>query len=497
MPAFTATSPLIPYAHAEEGFNDFKRQPLLLTMLTPCGPVMASGDVNNDGRMDMFTGGAQGNPGKIFIQKADGSFEGSNANLFDKRYTDADAAFFDADSDGDADLYVVSGGYNEYAAKDAALQDRLYLNDGQGVFKLAPDNLPQLLVSKSCVAPSDFDHDGDIDLFLGGRVIPGQYPVIPESFLLENAGGRFKVVTREKARRLSDIGMVADAEWLDANGDGWQDLVLVGEFMAVEIFLNRQGKNLEHGTKKFFDRPLTGLWNKMLVHDFDRDGDEDIIAGNLGLNTQLKASADQPIELVYKDFDKNGSVDPLLTYYVQGKSYPFAGRDELLDQMYGMRSKYTSYASYANARLTNLFSNAELKDAGILRATTLETMYLENTGEKFVAHTFPAPAQFAPVYAMTTVDYDRDGNMDIVLAGNQSSIRIRMGVIDANFGQLYRGDGKGNFSYVPQSESGLRLTGDTKSLQVVPLNGESYLMVGTNNVGVSTYKLNAAGLLQE
>lgn len=492
-PAFALIPSLVPYTHVEEGYNDFKRQPLLLTMLTACGPVMATGDVNADGRMDVFTGGTQGNPAKVFSQTAAGTFEDANAAIFDARHTDSDAVFFDADGDLDLDLYVVSGGYNEYKPGDAALQDRLYINDGKGNFRPSSDRLPEMRVSKSCVAAADFDQDGDIDLFVGGRVIPGQYPVTPESFLLENTGGKFKNVTAEKSRKLAQVGMVTDAEWLDTDEDGWLDLVVTGEFMGIEIFLNNQGKELEQATRRFFDDPLTGLWNKMTVYDFDGDGDDDILAGNLGLNTQLKASADEPLELVYKDFDKNGSVDPILTYYIQGKSYPFAARDELLDQMYSMRSKYTDYASYADVRLHNLFSKSDLKDADILKATVLESVYLENRKGKFITHTLPQPAQFAPIYAMTLIDYDEDGNMDVILAGNQSSIRIRMGVIDANFGQLYKNDGKGNFSYVGQPESGLRLTGDTKSLAVIRVNGQPFLLVGTNNVGVNTYRLNAVG----
>ena len=235
---------------------------------------------------------------------------------------------------------------------------------------------------------------------------------------------------------------------------------------------------------------MTGLWNKLIAYDFDNDGDKDIIAGNLGQNTQLKASYQEPLELIYKDFDKNGSVDPILTCYIQGKSYPFASRDELLDQMYGMRSKYTNYASYANARINNIFSSTDLKDAEVLRATTLESIYLENQGGHFAVRSLPKHAQFAPIYAMAVTDYNNDGKMDLVLGGNQSSIRIRMGVIDANFGQLFEGDGKGNFRYVDQAASGLQFTGDTKSLQIIPVKGESYLMVGTNNVGISTYLIN-------
>lgn len=489
-PVFSRMDPVIDYQHAEQGFNDFKRQPLLLTMLTPCGPVLATADVNGDGRIDAFVGGTQDNPGKIFLQNSQGTFA-EVPTAFSPRHTDADAIFFDADGDKDADLYVVSGGYNEYQPRDKALQDRLYLNDGTGKFTGAPAGvLPEMLVSKSCVVAKDFDHDGDLDLFVGGRVIPGRYPETPESFLLRNNNGRFENITAAVAPKLSKIGMVSDAEWTDVNKDGWEDLVLAGEFMPIEVFISNQGKNLEQDTKKFFDIPLTGFWNKLMLHDFDGDGDEDIIAGNLGLNTQLKASAEEPLALVYKDFDKNGSVDPILTYYVQGRSYPFPTRDELLDQMYGMRSKFTNYASYSKAQLNNIFPAADLKGAPVLKATELQTIYLENKQDGFVRHTLPAEAQFAPVYAISLLDYNKDGNMDMIMAGNQSSIRIRVGVIDANFGQVFEGDGKGKFQYVPQSKTGLSITGDTKSMSIIRINDEQYLFIGTNNVGVQTYKLN-------
>ena len=488
-PAFSKVDPVINYVHAEQGFNDFKRQPLLLTMLTPCGPVLATADVNSDGKTDVFVGGTQGNPGKIFIQRDNGTFTEGSISLPD-RFTDADAIFFDADGDRDPDLYIISGGYNDYSPKDKSLQDRLYLNDGTGKFTIAAGALPEMLVSKSCIAAKDFDHDGDIDLFVGGRVIPGRYPEAPESFLLINSGGRFENKTASIAKKLSRLGMVTDAEWLDINKDGWEDLVVIGEFMGIEVFLNSQGKTLEQASKKYFDHPLTGLWNKMIVYDFDHDGDEDIVAGNLGLNTQLSASVKEPITLVYKDFDKNGSVDPMLSYYIKGRSYPFASRDELLDQMYSMRSRYTDYASYSEAQVSTIFSSEDLKDAETLKAVTLETIYLENQQNKFVSHSLPVQAQFSPVYAMSLVDYNRDGNMDVILSGNQSSIRIRMGVIDANFGQLLEGDGKGNFKYVSQSKSGLSIIGDIKSLQILTAAGKEYLLVGTNNVGLQTYKLN-------
>jgi enediyne biosynthesis protein E4 len=235
---------------------------------------------------------------------------------------------------------------------------------------------------------------------------------------------------------------------------------------------------------------MTGLWTKMIVHDVDKDGDADIIAGNLGLNTQLRASEKEPLRLVYKDFDNNGSIDPILNYYVQGKEYPFPSRDELLDQMYSMRSKFTTYAAYSNATLNDIFSAEDLKTAKTITATKLESVYLENNQGKFEVHALPSEIQFSPVYAMTVVDYNHDGNMDLVVAGNQTAIRIRVGIIDANFGQLFQGDGKGNFTYVPQPLSGLNSTGDAKSLQLINIKDSPHLLIGISNVGVKTYKLN-------
>jgi hypothetical protein len=260
--------------------------------------------------------------------------------------------------------------------------------------------------------------------------------------------------------------------------------------MNIEVFGNKAGKTFEQITAKVFDKALPGLWNTIVAHDFDNDGDEDFIVGNLGLNTQLRASDTQPIDLVYRDFDGNGSIDPMLTHYIQGVSYPFASRDELLDQFYGLRPKFTTYKSYADAQLSQVFSAADLKRARVLRATTLESIYLENRAGKLIPHVLPAQAQFAPVYAITVADVNHDGHMDLVMAGNQSSIRIRMGVIDANFGQVFQGDGKGHFDYVRQPESGISVTGDVKSMRMIDVNDSRYLLIGINNVGVDNYKLN-------
>ncbi|MEK6477825.1 VCBS repeat-containing protein [Catalinimonas sp. 4WD22] len=494
---FQKTPPLIPYQHQEYAYNDFKRQPLIMNMLTTCGPTMTIADINQDQLPDIFIGGAKGSFGKIYTLSSDGQYQEAKQKFSstDMVNTDADAVFFDADGDGDQDLYVASGGYQDFHPQDLVLQDILYLNDGQGNFEVSEGTLPPMMVSKSCVVPADYDQDGDMDLFVGGRVIPGQYPMTPQSFLLENEGvgqdgkPHFSNITDSKASGLSRVGMTTDAAWADLNSDGMEDLIVVGEYMPIKVFINRGEKGFEDATEQYFDRPLSGLWNKLRLADFDNDGDLDIVAANFGLNSQLKVSPKEPLRMVYNDFDGNGSIDPILTYYIQGKPYPFASRGELLDQIYSMRQKYTTYADYANAQLEDIFSGQELKGAKTLTAETLETMYLENANGKFIPRKLPKEAQFAPVYAMTTLDYNNDGNLDLILAGNQSAIRIRMGVMDANYGQLFEGDGKGNFTYIPQTKSGLDLKGDVKSFESIQIKNDTYLLIGINNSGIESYKL--------
>jgi hypothetical protein len=489
---FSPVPGLVSYQHQEYAYNDFKRQPLLMNMLTTCGPVMEQGDINQDGRADIFLGGAKGGLGKIYVQTENGQYEEKPQTFADNDLltTDADATFFDADGDGDQDLYIASGGYQDFNPHDLLLQDRLYLNDGEGNFTFAQGALPQMFVSKSSVAPADFDGDGDMDLFVGGRVIPGQYPLAPQSYLLENDGsGTFTNVISDKLAHLQAAGMITDALWTDLNGDGFPDLITAGEYMPIQVALNQGGERFTDATDQYFERPLSGLWNKLLLADFDNDGDQDIVAANFGENSQLKVSPEEPLTLVYKDFDENGSVDPIVTHYIQGESYPFPSRGELLNQIISMRQKFTTYADYADARLEDIFTKDQLRDAAELRAETLETVYLENQGGKFVPKKLPIEAQFAPVFAMTTLDYNQDGNLDLLLAGNQSAIRIRMGVIDANYGQLLQGDGQGNFTYVPQPQSGLMLKGDVKSMQRVEVGEDTYLLVGVNNAGVESYKL--------
>ncbi len=491
---FSEVEPIIQYEHIEYGTNDFKRQTLLHYMPSAVGPVMAVADVNGDRLADVFVGGARENPAKLFVQSADGKFRPSPFFNYKEDFncTDADAIFFDADNDGDQDLYVASGGYGDYARTDPALQDRIYFNSGSGRFARIVDALPSMPAATSCVKTADFDKDGDIDLFVGGRMIPGEYPKPQKSFLLINDGtGKFTNNIDILIPDLSSGGMVTDASWVDLNQDSWPDLVICGEFMPVRAFINNKGKNFTEATKSYFPESDGGFWSRMLFADFDKDGDQDLVAGNWGTNSQFKCSAEKPLQMTFKDFDNNGSVDPVITFYNDGKSYPWPSRDEMLAQIPVLRRKFQDYKSYADAQLTDIFQEGDLKDATVLSVTELRTVYYRNDGRRFVKMTLPVEAQFAPVFAIEPVDYDRDGNLDLLLAGNQNATCVRLGVIDANYGQLFKGDGKGNFRYIPQAQSGFRMIGDVKSLETITVRNTLYILGGISNRGIVTYKLNS------
>jgi hypothetical protein len=469
--------------HVEYDYNDFKRQPLLPYMLSRCGPAMAAADVNGDGRDDLFFGGSKWSPGQVYLQTGEWQFQPSADPVFrnDLFCTDADALFFDADGDGDPDLYLASGGYEDYSDdKDPNLEDRLYFNRGDGYFFRRDSVLPSMPFSKSCVRAADADADGDLDLFVGGRVIPGYYPVAPPSYLLLNDGaGRF---SRAPAPGFPErLGMVTDAAWTDLNADGHPDLIVCGEWMPLRIFLNAGGV-LEERSADYFDKPFPGLWNCLLVRDLDGDGDTDILAGNFGLNSQLKASDREPLTLVYKDFDGNGSVDPILCSYVQGTSYPFLTRDELLGQIAAMRPRFTSYEQFSTAVLSDLFTPEELQGADTLRASCLETTFFENAGGRFRAQALPLEAQFAPVFVLAEAP-DTPG---VLLFGNQSAARLRLGRMDANGGLALRFEpGRG---FVPAATL-FPLRGDVRSavtLAAKDIRARMFLL-GFNNSRALAY----------
>ena len=487
-PVFTETTSPLSWHGATNTINDFKRQPLLVNPLSFSGPCMVKGDVNGDGLEDIYVGGGSGQAGALFIQQKNGQYiqKAQAALEADKNSEDADALITDLNGDGFPDLYVASGGYHNYAPDDVLLQDRLYLNDGKGNFTKAANALPVMHVSKSCARSADINGDGYPDIFVGGRCIPGRYPETPQSFLLINDGkGHFTDQAATLSPGLQKIGMVTDAAWIDLNADNKKDLVLVGEWMPVTVLMNVSGK-LENKTSNYFDKDYSGWWNKILTGDFNGDGKPDLIIGNYGLNSQCKVNSKEPAEMFYKDFDDNGSVDPILCFYIQGKSYPYVTRDELLDQMSIMRTRFTDYKSYADATLKDLFTEEELKGANHLQVTHLATTFFESGADgKFHEKPLPVQAQFSPVFTITALDYDKDGKQDLLLCGNTNHARLKFGKFDANYGVLLKGDGKGGFSYIPQNQSGFNLWGDVRSV----ITAGNDLLVGINQKEIKAYQI--------
>jgi len=478
----------IDFHHSAATLNDFKRQPQLVSPLSFSGPCLALGDVNGDGLEDVYAGSGNGVAGSLYLRQKGGGFRKIAEPAFeaDRLREDADAVFFDANGDGLADLYVASGGYHNYTPEDTLLQDRLYLGDGKGHFTKSAGALPAMPGSKGCVRVADVNGDGFADLFVGGRVVPGLYPSTPASYLLIGDGkGHFTDQSALLAPGLPKIGMVTDAAWVDLNGDGQKDLIVVGEWMPVTVFINNKG-HLENKTSAYFDKEYSGWWNKLLVGDFDGDGKADLVIGNLGLNSQCRADDRHPAELYYKDFDGNGTVDPVLCLYNGEESYPFMSRDELLQQVGNMSKRFPDYKSYAGARLGDVFPPAVLEGAGRLRANCLRTCYFAGGADgRFHEKALPQAAQYAPVFTITALDYDKDGKQDLLLCGNIIHARLRFGKEDANYGMLLRGDGKGNFSYIDQQRSGLHLWGDVRS--VIATDG--YLLFGINGGEMRAYRL--------
>lgn len=479
----------IKYKHEEDEFVDFKLQPLLPKMLSHEGPGISVGDVNADGLDDFFVGGATGSTGNIFTQEKNGTFSMhpfSDSNRADNM----GSLFFDADGDGDQDLYVVSGGVCEKKTGDPVYQHQFYLNDGKGNFSIAENALPPINTSGSVVIAADYDHDGDLDLFVGGRVKPGEYPYAPKSFLLRNdatkAGVKFTDVTKQLGIP-QELGMVTSALWTDFDNDGWQDLMVVGEFMPVTFIKNENGKkfsapfNIEHSH---------GWWNSIVAGDFDNDGDIDYIAGNLGLNGPYKASPEEPVCIYAKDYEKDGRIDPVMCHYLNGKEYTVHARDDITKQMTPMKARFRDYNSYANVTFKEAFRADEISDAYVVRCETFSSAYIQNNGNgKFVIKELPLQSQFAPVYGMVCKDFNNDGKLDVLCVGNSYSTEVQTGRYDAQGSFLLTGDGKGNFTVDRRQ---LNVIGDNKAVaELFEANGSSIFLISSNSDSLHAYRLNA------
>jgi len=474
----------VSFKHEEDTFFDYNREPLMPHLLSTEGPALAVGDVNGDGLDDIYVGGAKWQSGRLFVQQPDGTFRPSNQPAFaaDSLSEDIDAVFFDANGDGYQDLFVVSGG-NEFWGNAEALRPRLYLNDGHGNFQKAKDALPDIFENGSCVVVGDFNGDGSPDLFVGSRVVARSYGVIPKSHLLQNDGhGHFTDVTLEKAPQLSEAGMVSSAAWTDYDHDGKLDLVVAGEWMPVRVFHQENGKFVDR-TKEAGLSDTNGWWNSVAAVDLRGNGRQDLVLGNLGLNSYLRASRREPARLYINDFSHSGGLEQILTFYKNGVSYPLAGRDELVRAIPSLKSKYPSYKDFGASRIEDIFPAADLKSATVREAYTFASSVALNNGNgTFTVQQLPTEAQFAPIYASLAQDFDGDGHVDLLVGGNFYGVTPVLGRYDASYGLMLRGRGDGHFEPVDMETSGLVIEGQVRRIKSLRgANGQRLIAVARNN----------------
>jgi len=484
------------FVHQENNYIDFNREPLMFNLLSTEGPASASADLDGDGREEVFIGGASGQPSVVFRQLPNGQFERMSqpALAADAAFEDVAASFFDANGDGLADLFVGSGG-GQYPPGHPLLADRLYLNQGNGKLQKSESWLPtKVAENTACVAPADFDGDGDIDLFVGSRSVSGSYGLVPKSFLLRNDGQRFEAVTSAIAPDLVKVGMLTDALWHDWNGDGQLDLTVAGHWMPPTIFWQKEGRFVQEDNamgQTLQQHP--GLWNDLQPFDADGDGDQDLLAANWGLNTDFTVDTARPLELFVKDFDLSGNVDPLLAAYRKNaegewRSYPYATRDELIDQMTFIRKLYPTYKAFSEVTITQLFPEKELRSGVYHKVTQMASGYFENLGSEtgFRFHPFSPEAQVSPIMAAAADDLSADGLVDVLLVGNFYGVQATQGRYDALKGLLLQGSSEG-FRPLSAKESGLMLQGEYRA--ILPI-GTDYWLLFPNNGAPTALKRN-------
>jgi hypothetical protein len=478
----------IAYKPVEDDFVDYNIQQTLPHKLSQYGPGIAVGDIDNNGFDDFYVGGSSSNLGTFFMQDAKGNFTQDGDRFLQKEnplVEDMGVLFFDADGDKDLDMYVVSGSY-ELPPGNEICQDRLYLNNGKGKFARAVNALPAETANGSCVRAADIDGDGDLDLFVGGRVVSGAYPTAPQSFILKNDGGKFTDVTAQYCPALKNIGMVTDALWSDFDKDGKIDLVLVGEWMPV-TFLKNTGKGFLQISKTSGVSNHIGWWNSLVAGDFDNDGDIDYIAGNLGLNSNYKATPKEPMTIWAKDLDQNGSLDAMIFCYMQAadssmQPFPMHTKDDLAAQLISIRKKYPTYKSFGNAGMDELWPAKDRQNAITFQANDMQTSYIENKGNgQFTITPLPIETQTAPIYGMMATDADGDGNLDVLLTGNDFGMEPYSGRHDAFNGFCLKGDGKGSFAALPLQQTGFFVKGDAKGLATIHTAKSEDLILSTQN----------------
>ncbi len=479
----------VDFRHVENNFSDFDREKLLPRMYSNSGPFLAVADVNGDELDDFYIGGAAQSPGALYIQNANATFSKASSETWeaDKAYEDLESVFLDADGDQDMDLYVVSGG-SQPLVNSEKYTDRLYLNDGQGNFSRA-ENFPANNSSGACALAYDYDGDGDKDLFVGGRVSPGVYPRIPDSYLFKNNNGSYEDVSDSEGALIREVGMVTDIKVGDLDGDQQEEILVTGEWLPIMVMSYQDGQLVDR-TEEFGFSKTNGWWNCMTVEDFDNDGDLDIMAGNLGLNSRLEASPESPLYLFGKDFDRNGQIDPIMAYAIDGKIYPYAQRDNLASQIPKIKKKFTRYRPYAKSTVEEVFSPEALEDAMKFEAYCLESSYFENDNGTFKRTALPPFAQVAPVFEILSGDFNDDGKKDALLVGNFDGSETETGRFDASNGVLLLNEGNGNWSTQPNRKHGFWAAGETRDIAPLTLaNGRELILVAKNNDQLKAYAL--------
>ncbi|GAA4236486.1 VCBS repeat-containing protein [Postechiella marina] len=484
------TNILPEHKHNENNFDDFKYQVLLPHKMSSLGPALAVGDLNNDGLDDYFVGGAFNREGNLFFQTKNG-FKKQNIDALDKDKLSEDvgALIFDADHDGDNDLYVVSGGY-EFSSKSKMLQDRLYLNNGDGNFTKADDALPKMISSGSKAYKLDFNKDGKQDLLILGRQVPGNYPAPANSFLLENKSingiAKFNDITSTHAEAFNNLGMATSAIITDINNDSWGDVIIVGEWMPIRAFINNNGVFTEASNALGLTKDTTGWWWSINEGDFDNDGDMDYIVGNNGLNYKYKATKDETFDIYVNDFDNDKKKDIVLSYYNEGKQYPVRGRECSSQQIPKIKDKFKNYESFSEATLVDVYDEKSLESSTHYQVKSFASIYLENKNGKFIIHQLPIEAQTSSINSILIDDYDKDGALDALIAGNLFASEIETPRNDAGHGVFLKGNNNGTFEAIPTSKSGFFVPGDVKNLCTIKTNNEHYIIAAKNNDSIQT-----------
>ena len=471
---------MLPFNHRENTFVDFEREPLLPHMLSRLGPAIAREDVNRDGLEDVFLGGARGQKSMLYLQQLDGTFQEANIPDFTAHadYEDVDAAFLDVDNDGDMDLYVISGG-NDFENGNPIYQDRLYINNGFGGFTDQTAALPEMRTSTGVVAPYDYDRDGDLDLFVGGRTTPGQYPTSPRSYLLENDQGVFLDVTESVAPALLSPGMITDASWGAVSGTDQVELVIAGEWMPIRVFNYTRADGFSEATTNAGLSPFSGWWNTLVLQDLDADGDLDILAGNKGKNSGLSPSNEAPVILYASDMDANGRLDAVITHSLKDARHAIYWRNELVQQIPRWQAVFPDQTSYARATFNDLAALIP-PDAQQYTANDFETRVFENDGSgSFSSVPLPVEVQIAPVQSFVVQDFDGNGHQDILMAGNNFATRAEWGRDNAGEGLLLLGHPGLTFEAVPAAHLGTSLDGDIRTL--LPFQRDNRILVTKNN----------------